>query len=563
MNDPVEQPEEGKRASDVRFADAAARAELAGYLDVLRDPRAHEGRRTERIKANPSRTVWRCRLGDGDYYLKHYHSRDLSHRLGAWFRGDDGRRELELSRYLLAEGVAATEVLAAGRLGGRSWMISRTVADATPADTWHDGRADSPDRRRIRQVLQALAVLVARMHDAGVIHHDLHAGNILLRPTDGRLEPVLTDLHRAGRRRRLGRRAAAKNLAELAHDRRHATTRTQRLRFLKHYLRIRGAAGTLRGWAVFVEHFAATHEHRLYSARDRRVVGRNRYFTRLRLGRGWRGHVIGASKQKPPISAAARMEFDADAWRSALAEPERLLEGPAVPVLKVSKSTRVVRRTLTVGVNAIDVYIKRRRRKKWHKALIDLFRRGRAVRAFRLGHALITRRFPTALPLAALERRTARLLHESILITEAVDASVSLDKLWDSAGPPAAIRPRDLAAPLGRLLRSLHDGGFVHRDLKASNLLVRSAPDGSVAIILIDLDGLRRRRWVSQRNRYQGLARLNAAMAQCPAVTRTDRLRMLLGYLRRPGSGRIEFKHHWEELNRRTQWKLAAGREKD
>ena len=41
-----------------------------------------------------------------------------------------------------------------------------------------------------------LAGFVRRLHDAGVHHHDFHAGNVLLRTTkDGAREPMLIDLH--------------------------------------------------------------------------------------------------------------------------------------------------------------------------------------------------------------------------------------------------------------------------------------------------------------------------------------------------------------------------------
>ena len=50
--------------------------------------------------------------------------------------------------------------------------------------------------------------------------------------------------------------------------------------------------------------------------------------------------------------------------------------------------------------------------------------------------------------------------------------------------------------------------------------------------------------------------RLNVSLLECPAVTHAGRLRMLLGYLRRPGAGRINFKPYWRELERWSARKL-------
>jgi len=80
--------------------------------------------------------------------------------------------------------------------------------------------------------------------------------------------------------------------------------------------------------------------------------------------------------------------------------------------------------------------------------------------------------------------------------------------------------------------------------------------DATPEIIMIDLDGLRRVRHVSQRLQFRGLMRLNVSLFKCPAVNHAGRLRMLLGYLRRPGSGRIDFKPYWRELQRWSARKL-------
>ena len=110
---------------------------------------------------------------------------------------------------------------------------------------------------------------------------------------------------------------------------------------------------------------------------------------------------------------------------------------------------------------------------------------------------------------------------------------------------------------MGRLLQRLHDSGFAHRDLKANNMLVRWSPGEPPEIVLLDLDGLsRRRRHLTARRKFQGLMRLNVSLLECPVVNHAGRLRMLLGYLRRPGSGRIHFKPYWRMLERWSGRKL-------
>ncbi|MFW6066049.1 MAG: lipopolysaccharide kinase InaA family protein [Planctomycetota bacterium] len=551
----------------VTFADKQAAELLSGELSTLRRP---EENGFERVKRNASRTVYRGTVAAEPVYLKHYHGQSLAHRLRRMLSRSIAEREMWFSQYLLSQGVHTPRPLAAMRNGRTEWFVSAEVAPALSGDKWHLEQLKSGREggRALRRACVALAEMVARMHSAGVIHEDLHCGNVLIRTDDdGVIRPVLTDLHRMKRRRRLSRRRRAANLAQLFHDRYPFTTRTERLRFLVHYLRTSQTQGTLRGWQRMIETFARRHRRRQHARRDRRIFDHNRYFTPVKQARGWRGHVVLASKRQMAGSRAAQFTFGESDWQAALAEPESLLEGEDVTVLKDSASSMVVRRRLRVGEHELDVYIKRSRRKHFRRALADCIRPSRAKKAFKHGHQLLTRRIATALPLAEMERRRGPLLLDSILITEAVegrDLHSFLNK-WlspvetkDTALTPAEQQQLAQAVlwQLGPLLRRLHDNRFAHRDLKASNLLIRWSPPKRPEVVLIDLDGLRRVRRLTTRRRFQGLMRLNVSLLKCPVVNHAGRLRMLLGYLRRPGSPPVNFKPYWRVLEQWSAKKL-------
>ena len=168
-----------------------------------------------------------------------------------------------------------------------------------------------------------------------------------------------------------------------------------------------------------------------------------------------------------------------------------------------------------------------------------------------------------------LERRTGPWLRDSVLVTEAVAPAEQLNRFLDRWLAPRAVTRQDIdAARQQQLARDLlsppgpaahaaaRATGFAHRDLKASNLLVHWTMDGPPEIVLVDLDGLTYVGRVYGPAEFQGLMRLNVSLLECPAVNHAGRLRMLLGYLRRPGVGRIDFKPYWRELERWSARKL-------
>lgn len=526
------------------------------------------------VKQNASRTVYVGQVAGQAVYLKHFHGRSPLHRLARLVGYSRARREMHNAMFLSSREIPATPILAAKFANELEWLATQAVAPATPMNEWHAEQLarGAGGKAEIRLATIALADLIGRMHAVGVWHGDLHCGNVMVRTDRDRLDLVLMDLHRAGRRR-MSRARCAANLAQLLHDRLEFTTRSQRLRFLKHYLAASGFGGSLRGWQSMVEAFGWRYRQRKYAHSDARIYRHNKYFSPLHLGRGWRGHAILASKVQPPASSVCRLEFTPENWAKALANPEGLFEGPGVQIIKDSRSSLVVRRKLIVGGHELDVYIKRPRRKYAYRFLVDCFRPSRALRAFRQGHQILARHVGTPLPLACLERRIGPVLVDSIVITEAVEGP-KLDEFLSAwlSPPPRSMpapdpqqemtaaerhhRAQDVLWQMGQVLQRLHDSRFAHRDLKENNLLVWRNSHGGPHLVLVDLDGLRWLPYISTRRRFQGLMRLNVALLTCPAVSHAGRLRMLMGYLRRPGSGRIAFKPYWRVLEQWSRRKI-------
>lgn len=149
----------------------------------------------------------------------------------------DASSERRAIAVLEAAGVATLESVAWGWQGRdplrrRSFLVTREVDHEETLDArW--GRSDLPPGER-RRLLEEVAELVRRMHEAGVNHRDLYLVH-LLRCRDGRLR--LIDLHRAQCRARVPARWRSKDLAALAFSAAAAGELSVRdqLRFLRVY----------------------------------------------------------------------------------------------------------------------------------------------------------------------------------------------------------------------------------------------------------------------------------------------------------------------------------------
>lgn len=158
---------------------------LAPWLDED-EPFAWPG--LTEVKTSTVRTVSRGTLGGIEVHLKLYRAVRLSDRARDALSGARGVKEFQNLREARRRGLPAVEPLAAGRFvgtfGARSFLITRTVADAAPLDR---GPLPLPQATAAGQLLR-------RAHDLGLRALDLHPGNVLTTP-DGALH--LLDLHSA------------------------------------------------------------------------------------------------------------------------------------------------------------------------------------------------------------------------------------------------------------------------------------------------------------------------------------------------------------------------------
>jgi tRNA A-37 threonylcarbamoyl transferase component Bud32 len=187
-------------------------------------------------------------------------------------------------------------------------------------------------------------------------------------------------------------------------------------------------------------------------------------------------------------------------------------------------------RSSTVGA-ADGIVIKRANFRKALNLLKDLFRASRSARAFQYARRLDAIGVATPRAVAMSEKRCCRFLLTSYFVTEEIVNARHLGEYLASVSRPDDMLIRRLADLIARL----HNGGFSHRDLKESNILL----DENLRPYLIDLDGLGFFRKVLDSRAASNLERFLRGMAKYNSVTRRERLIFLLCYCRVRGLKRV------------------------
>ncbi|GJQ27556.1 MAG: hypothetical protein HBSAPP02_25880 [Phycisphaerae bacterium] len=576
-------------AGAYRWRASADHAELlrSGLIDWFN---LRAGATTTLVKRNSHRDVWSVSCGGREYFAKYYHPQSVSDRIKLRLRGPAAMNEWRIGAYAAAHGITAVVPVAVAwddRRGGTgtSLLVTEAVREVSPLNEyWLAVRSDP---RRAAQLSEALARLIARAHQCGFQHDDMHPGNILARQRGDTCEVFFVDLHKARTARPVGMREIASNLAQLNQWFRRHATRSQRLRFLQSYLAHRDACASA---SPFARHFridtgrltadlavqADLHANKLWSKRDRRTARDSRYFSRIKPAPGWRGHVLLQCKHPSPTALASRLTYKKAQWKQWLREPLAWVDPAKHELLKDSHTATVCKAMLPVQPDPVPVIVKRHLPRNGWKWLLHALGPSRNRRSWKIANMLSNRDLPVAAPLMVLERYVARFVRvDSLLMTEFVQDSVDLETfLTRDLAQVSPDRQRkvknQLIDAVVQLLKTFYERGFVHRDLKAPNLLVVwPAPYTTPPLLtFIDMDGINHVRHTTETQQLRGVVRLCASLLSSPACTASDKLRFLKQFLCGPGRTPAAWKMYWRTIYGRVctkmadkeirrQWKLA------
>lgn len=500
------------------------------------------------VKNGPHRTVYRVALPQGNVFWKHCRIAGLRSWARQCLRPFKAKMEFDRALALSLRGILTVEPLAWGvqenAFAGESFLITRELVDAVPLQEYlrsFERGERSPSQRR--DITEALGIFFARLHDAGVVQPDMHAGNILVAHRDQPPRFHLIDLHAISIRQTLSWPARRDNLTIFNRWFIDHASRTDRRRFWRAYVKATVIGSRLPTDAIRdLEQRTQQSNWIFREGRDRRCMGTNRYFFKVRSA---------------VASGHATRGIDEQLLKSLLENPDGPFQDASATILKDSRTSTVAEIVMTTADGPRAMIWKRFRVKKPLTPLLNQLRPSPALRSWQAGHAFRDRGLPTARPWLVLHRRGTLGPREGYLLCEkiggAVDAVTDLNSSRDHCDKWNQI------AKLARLIRRMHDLRLAHRDLKAANLLIETA---SRDIQFIDLVGVVKPHRLSDRSKAKNLARLQISLTQSPQLTQSDRLRFLRSYLRWGLHGRAGWKDWWKMIDGAGQAKIEQNQQR-
>jgi tRNA A-37 threonylcarbamoyl transferase component Bud32 len=510
-------------------------------------------RRVSAVKSGPHRTVLRVESPAGVLFVKKYVVGGWAGRLLHLFRSPAALREWNAIDAVRAAGIPTVEPLAVGTIrqglwAHESWLLTREIPDVVPLDEFvkqrHAGGRFSVSARG--NLARQLGQLIGRMHAASLVHFDLHAGNILVRASGDELSVWLIDLHEIRQRRFLSIESAARNLALFDHFFLRQASRSDRRRFFAAWWDefracrpVPTGSGAESTACRETDAVCRAAKAGAYAKRDRKWRRGNR---RLIVADG-----NGVTCRGLAFLGKERLKALRDATEDTAPRVSGVTNlAAASAALVTHQGPGWEQRNFVPGKTFATRLIAR-----WTGS-------APARNAWEMGHALLRRHIAAVHPLACVERTA---IDETSHVLLDVGSTSTLAKFLSALDQTSDRRRvlRGVVERAARLIRHLHEAGFIHESLSPETIRLSNSQDR--AIVMDGLEHVRSIGSVTYRDRVTQLESLLKNLGSTSAFRATDRVRFVRTYLSTSDDSwcKPQFAR-WERAAFRTLWRDIASR---
>lgn len=246
------------------------------------------------------------------------------------------------------------------------------------------------------------------------------------------------------------------------------------------------------------------------------------------------GHVV----SRPPFSGRLESEYSFPQFLEALLNCETLLDSPDCQILHRGRNRVGILTFPHKDGSRVEIVVKEFCPRGIDR-LKGLCLRGKALKAWSGAQALRVRSIGTPFPVAYLEKRGRFHPEKGFFLSERVEGVEEIRFLFLRL----CLRElQTLLSSLSAFLRSVHDGGILHRDLSDGNILVKTVNKETYCFYMIDTNRIKVKNHIGLFQRIKNLIRLGVP-SQAQSIFLTQ-------YLETPRIKRYLW--WWYRVNKKT-----------
>lgn len=354
-------------------------------------------------------------------------------------------------------------------------------------------------------VLSNLAKALKKIHDGGLFHKDLHAGNFLWDMESF----FLIDLHRSKIVKTISLNQRLWNLSQLFHSLRSKWGRREQIQFLEKYFEGESVSHQKKEMLLEKIHFFMGRlQKKQWKSRTKRCLKESTEFS-IERGKG--------------IHSYHRRDFTPKQLEKVIESHLHSIKEKPSALVKLSEEVIV-----SILENGKDkICVKQFRYPNFWNRFKEHFRHSKGLKAWIAANGLRARGILCLKPLALVERRNGWGLKESFFLMETRETDQEMDRyLLKRFGD--FNEKRLFVKRFARWLSHFHQMDLYHKDMKACNIFV-SGNRGDWDFRLLDLEDVLLDEKVDERKLFKNFLQLNTSIPK--TITRTDRMRFFREYL--------------------------------
>ncbi|MGR3179225.1 MAG: lipopolysaccharide kinase InaA family protein [Candidatus Anammoxibacter sp.] len=525
----------------------------------INDPQSQ----TTVVKSNAVRSVKTITIGKDDIlYFKHYIPKGWRDLAKFTLFGSKAEREWRNGCEILKMGVSAGEPVAYGEkmrgfVVSDNFLMVKAIPESIPISDILSGTVFQNESgfKEKREILRRLSVFIIKLHKNGILHKDLHAGNILVNAgilDSQRSDPLISDsktnnlsndlkntetgfsiidLHDVRCKRALSLNTKLKNLASNLYSLTKYCSRPQVLFVMKEYLNIclkdQSEKHTIKHVNNLIIHFKRRH----MLSRSKRCLKNSSGFS------------VKSYKNIDDLMRASYRVYFRKSYNNGIINAAIKIHNESKKlhpdhVIKDTPRVSVTAFRITDNVDNGDeksfdgtICVKEHKNPGVFRQIREAVLASRGKKAWYAANGFVVRKQATPMSIALVEIRKWGLLKSSLVISEYIEQATLVyiyvsNCLSTSAG---VTRKRNFIEAFARSFKNIHKEGIFHADLKGGNILVKEIGETGWEFFYLDLDRVSFKKSVTKYEIIKNLTQLNASLPN--EFSFSDRMRFYKNYL--------------------------------